>query len=78
MVLMLKSYITILILQSFNWFLKKEFYSLLGNFDTKYKCSADYDIYYKLFIKKKLIGSSTEKSNNWNSIFWGFSSKFGF
>ncbi len=64
---------------STGFFLKKKFYSLLGNFDTKYKCSADYDIYYKLFIKKKLIGSSTEKNQIIGIVSsGGFSSKFGF
>ncbi len=65
---------------STGFFLKKKFYNLLGNFDTKYKCSADYDVYYKLFIKnKKLIGSSTGKNQIIGIVSpGGFSSKYGF
>ncbi len=64
---------------STGFFLKKKFYNLLNNFDTKYKCSADYDVYYKLFIKKKLIGSSTGKNQIIGIVSpGGFSSKYGF
>ena len=64
---------------STGFFLKKKFYNLLGNFDTRYKCSADYDIYYKLFIKKKLFGLSTKKNQIIGVVSsGGFSSKFGF
>jgi len=34
----------------------------VGNFNTKYKCSADYDFYYRAIIKKKLTGVSTSKN----------------
>ena len=34
----------------------------VGNFNTKYKCSADYDFYYRAIFKKKLTGISTTKN----------------
>jgi glycosyltransferase involved in cell wall biosynthesis len=34
----------------------------VGNFNTKYKCSADYDFYYRAIIKKKLTGIATNKN----------------
>ena len=64
---------------STGFFLKKKFYNLVGDFDTKYKCSADYDIYYKLMIRKKLNGSYTNKNELIGIVSsGGFSSKFGF
>jgi glycosyltransferase involved in cell wall biosynthesis len=48
-------------------------------FNTKYKCSADYDLYYKLLIKKKLIGSYTKKNKLVGEVMaGGFSSKISF
>ena len=64
---------------STGFFLKKKYYNFVNNFDTKYECSADYDIYYKLFIKKKLNGSFTNKNQLIGIVSsGGFSSKFGF
>ena len=64
---------------STGFFLKKKFYNLIGNFDTKYQCSADYDVYYKLFLKKKINGTSTNKKQLIGIVSsGGFSSKFGF
>ena len=64
---------------STGFFLKKKFYNLVNNFDTKYKCSADYDVYYKLFIEKKLNGSFTDKNQLIGIVSsGGFSSKYGF
>jgi len=64
---------------STGFFLKKKFYNLVLNFDTKYKCSADYDIYYKLFVKRKLKGAYTDKKQLIGIVSsGGFSSKFGF
>ena len=48
-------------------------------FDTRYKCSADYDLYYKLIIKNNLNGSSTKKENVIGEVMsGGFSSKVSF
>ena len=64
---------------STGFFLKKKFYNLVGNFDTRYKCSADYDVYYKLFLKKKIKGAFTNKNQLIGIVSaGGFSSKFGF
>ena len=38
---------------STGFFLKKNFFLKYGFFNTKYKCSADYDLYYRLLITKK-------------------------
>ena len=35
----------------------------LGKIDTSYKCSADYDLYYKAIVKKKLMGGCTKKKD---------------
>ena len=64
---------------STGFFLKKKFYNLVGNFDTRYKCSADYDVYYKLFLKKRIEGTFTNKKQLIGIVSsGGFSSKFGF
>ena len=34
----------------------------VGNFNTKYKCSADYDFYYRAILKKKLTGIATNRN----------------
>ena len=48
-------------------------------FDTKYKCSSDYDLYYKLIIKKNLIGSFTDKDQIIGEVAsGGYSSKISF
>ena len=51
----------------------------IGYFNTKYKCSADYDVYYKLIIKNKLNGLSTNKNEIIGEVSaGGFSSKLSF
>ncbi len=48
-------------------------------FDTKYKCSSDYDLYYKLIIKKNLTGSFTNKDQIIGEVAsGGYSSKISF
>ena len=48
-------------------------------FNTKYKCSADYDLYFKLLIKKKLVGSYTKKNQLIGIVkSGGYSSKVSF
>lgn len=47
---------------STGFFLKKKIYKQIGYYNTKFKCSADYDIYFRLF-KMKLKGAYTEKKD---------------
>jgi glycosyltransferase involved in cell wall biosynthesis len=64
---------------STGFFLKKKIYTLLGGFNTKYKCSADYNIYYKIFFKYNLKGESTQKNQLIGIVAsGGFSSKISF
>ena len=35
----------------------------IGLYDTQFKCSADYDVYYKILITKNAEGTYTEKEN---------------
>ena len=46
---------------STGFFLKKKIYNLIGNYNTKFKISADYDLYFRLY-KKKLKGGYTRKN----------------
>lgn len=39
------------------FFLKKEAYKKIGLYNTKYICSADYDLFYKMLVKYKMIGA---------------------
>lgn len=43
------------------FFLKKSAYQKIGNYNTKFKISADYDLYFRLY-KKNFKGGSTKKS----------------
>jgi len=64
---------------STGFFLKRKIFSKLGYFNTKYKCSADYDLYYKLLIKENLIGNSTNKDEIIGELSaGGFSSRVSF
>ena len=47
---------------STGFFLKKKMFVKYGLFNTKYSCSADYDLYYRLILKNKIKGGSTSKS----------------
>ena len=47
---------------STGFFIKLDSLKKVGNFNTKYKCSSDYDFYYRSIIKKKLKGISTSKN----------------
>ena len=47
---------------STGFYIKLKSLKKVGKFNTKYKCSADYDLYYRAIIRWKLIGSSTNKS----------------
>jgi len=43
------------------FFVKKKIHNELGLYDTRYKCSADYDFFYKLIVKNKKKGTITKK-----------------
>ena len=64
---------------STGFFLKRKIYNQIGKFNTKYKCSADYDIYFKTIIKKNLIGDSTKINDLIGTVAsGGYSSKISF
>ena len=46
---------------SVGFFIKTRSQKKIGFYDTRYKWSADYDLFYKMIVKFKLIGSSTKK-----------------
>ncbi len=61
---------------STGFFIKRSEMIKLGKFDTSYKCSADYDLYYKAILKKKLKGGYTNKNDLIGVVSsGGFSSK---
>ncbi len=53
---------------SVGFFIKKSSQMKIGFYDTRYKYSADYDLFYKMIIKKKMFGVATKK----NEIFGKF------
>ena len=64
---------------STGFFIKRNKLVDIGKFNTKYKISADYDVYYKAIIKKKLKGDSTNKNTLIGIVqAGGYSSKFSF
>ena len=64
---------------STGFFVKREEIIKVGSFNTKYKCSADYDLYFKLIVKNKLNGSFTKKNNIVGEVMsGGFSSRISF
>ena len=64
---------------STGFFLKRKVFKKLGYFDTSYKCSADYDIYYKVLLTLNLEGASTKKNQLIGIVkSGGFSSKINF
>jgi len=48
---------------SAGFFLKSKIFKKYGLFNTQYKCSADYDLYYRLILKHKIAGGFTKKSS---------------
>lgn len=48
---------------SVGFFIKKSSQMEIGFYDTRYKYSADYDLFYKMIVKKKMIGIATKKRN---------------
>lgn len=64
---------------STGFFIKSEAQKKLGLYNTNYRCSADYDLFYKLIITNKMQGLSTKSSEIIGVVSsGGFSSKFGF
>lgn len=64
---------------STGFFLKRTIFKKLNYFDTRYKCSADYDIYFKVLLSLRLDGASTRKSQIIGVVnSGGFSSKLSF
>ena len=53
---------------SVGFFIKKSSQMKIGFYDTRYKYSADYDLFYKMIVKKKMFGIATKK----NEIFGKF------
>ena len=47
---------------SVGFFIKKESQLKVGFYNTKYKFSADYDLFYRMIVKKKMKGIATKKS----------------
>ena len=64
---------------STGFFLRKSKFEKIGFFNTKFKCSADYDAYYKLIIINNLKGTYTNKDELIGTVSsGGFSSKVSF
>ena len=53
---------------SVGFFIKKSSQIKVGFYDTSYKYSADYDLFYRMIVKKKMLGIATKK----NEIFGKF------
>lgn len=64
---------------STGFFIKRDAAKVVGQYNTKYKYSADYDYFYRMIVKHKLQGVGTKK-NELFGIFarGGFSSKINF
>ena len=46
---------------SVGFFIKRKSQIKLGYYNTKYRYSSDYDIFYRMIVKKKMIGMATKK-----------------
>jgi glycosyltransferase involved in cell wall biosynthesis len=60
------------------FFLKKKVYKKIGFYDTRFKCSADYDLYYRMYKGGYKGGSTNRKDIIGNVSSGGYSSKIGF
>jgi len=47
---------------SVGFFIKKNSQKKLGYYNTKYKYSSDYDLFYRMIVKEKMIGAATKKN----------------
>ena len=64
---------------STGFFIKKDIFKRMGYFNTNFKISADYDLYFKLIIKNKIKGISTKKNELIGVMkSGGYSSKISF
>jgi glycosyltransferase involved in cell wall biosynthesis len=64
---------------STGFFMKKKSINKVGLYNTNYKCSSDYDYYYRTIIKKNMLGASTRKSQLIGIVSsGGYSSKVSF
>ena len=63
---------------STGFFLKRDVYKIIGLYDLKFKCSSDFDLYFRM-VKKGFIGSVTKKKDLIGNVAsGGFSSKISF
>ncbi len=63
---------------STGFFLKRNIYQKIGLYDLRFKCSSDFDLYFRM-IKKGYIGSVTNKKELIGNVAsGGFSSKISF
>ena len=63
---------------SSGFFIKNTVQKEIGLYNTNYKCSSDYDLFYKLFTNKKYKGISTTKDELLGEVeSGGYSSKYG-
>tara|TARA_Y100001970_G_scaffold294353_1_gene451302 strand:+ start:2320 stop:3120 length:801 start_codon:yes stop_codon:yes gene_type:complete len=65
---------------SSGFFIKRSSQNTLGNYNIKYKISADYDLFYRMIIKEKMIGIATKQNEIVGNFKSGtsYSSKFTF
>ena len=64
---------------SSGFFIKSNLQKIIGLYNLNYKCSSDYDLFYKLFNNNNLIGASTTKDELIGIVeSGGFYSKYGF
>ena len=58
---------------SVGFFIKKTSQKKLGYYNTKYKYSSDYDLFYRMIVKNKMLGTATKR----NEVL-GFFNPYGF
>jgi len=65
---------------SSGFFIKKNSQNKLGKYKLKYKISSDYDLFYRMIVKEKMLGTSTKKDEIIGNFKSGtsYSSKFTF
>ncbi len=65
---------------SSGFFIKRNSQKKLGKYNLKYKISSDYDLFYRMIIKEKMIGTATKKNELVGHFKSGtsYSSKFSF
>ena len=64
---------------SSGFFIKSDSQNRLGKYNLKYKISSDYDLFYRMIVKEKMIGISTKKQEIIGFFKSGsYSSKFSF